>query len=90
MNPLLVFAISLLLPVIPAPKEARMSDRPFDRLDFMTYPRLFAFAEAAWTERRDYPDFLGRLENVYEWMDGIGLYYYDIRNPEHHPEPSYP
>ena len=61
-----------------------------DRLDFMTYPRLFAFAEAAWTERRDYPDFLGRLENVYEWMDGIGLYYYDIRNPEHHPEPSYP
>ena len=61
-----------------------------DRLDFMTYPRLFAFAEAAWTERRDYPDFLGRLENVYEWMDGICLYYYDIRNPEHHPEPSYP
>ena len=61
-----------------------------DRLDFMTYPRLFALAEAAWTERRDYPDFLRRLDDLYAWMDGIGLYYYDSRNPEHHPEPSYP
>ena len=59
------------------------------RMDFMIYPRLFALSELAWSKERDFPDFQRRLEDVYPWMDNKGLYYYDARHPERHPEPEY-
>lgn len=61
------------------------------RLDYMMYPRLLALAELAWTnpEAKNYDDFLRRLNDEYLFMDSHGLYYYDMRNPARHPEPSY-
>lgn len=60
------------------------------RLDYMTFPRLFALAEAAWTleERKDYRHFLSRLEDPYRLLDRYGIYYFDFRNPAAHPEPE--
>ena len=62
------------------------------RLDYMVFPRLLALAELSWTraENMDYQDFLERLYNEYEYMDSIGIYYYDMRNPSAHPEPAGP
>ena len=60
-----------------------------DRLDYMIFPRLIALAERAWTrqENLDYDDFLKRLENEYRYLDSIGVYYYDFRDFDSHPEP---
>ena len=63
-----------------------------DRLDYMAFPRLIALAEKAWTleENMDYDDFQKRLEFVYEYLDSMGIKYYDARNPDRHPEPACP
>ena len=62
------------------------------RVDFMTFPRLCALAEAAWTnpERKSYENFTLRMEDVYRLFDDMGIYYFDPRNPNHHPEPAGP
>ena len=61
-----------------------------ERLDFMTFPRLCALAEAAWTapEKKDYESFCRRMETVYDRFDRAGIYYFDARRPERHPEPE--
>ena len=63
-----------------------------DRLDYMAFPRLMALAEKAWTqeENMDYEDFLRRLDSAYEYLDSLGIKYYDARNPDRHPEPFCP
>lgn len=63
-----------------------------DRVDFMTWPRLCALAEAGWTERdnKDSNGFESRLEDAYRLFDRLSVYYFDHRNPEHHPEPAGP
>lgn len=63
-----------------------------ERVDFMTFPRLCALAESAWTktEAKDYDKFLLRMEDAYALFDKLGIYYFDHRNPEHHPEPAGP
>ena len=63
-----------------------------DRLDFMTWPRLCALAESAWTIRdnKNYDDFRLRLEDAYRLFDNLGIYYFDHRNPERHAEPAGP
>lgn len=60
-----------------------------DRVDYMMFPRLIALAENTWTreENRNYEDFLIRLENEYKYLDSAGVYYYDFRNFDAHPEP---
>lgn len=62
------------------------------RLDYMVFPRLLALAELAWTraENMDYQAFQKRVNKEYEFMDSLGLYYYDMRNPSAHPEPAGP
>lgn len=62
------------------------------RLDFMTFPRIYAAAEAAWTlpGSKDFDAFNKRLEREYIRMDEAGIYYYDYRDPFHHPEPEGP
>ena len=59
------------------------------RLDFMLFPRLCAVAEAGWTrpDNKNYNDFCRRMEYAYRIFDRMGIYYFDNRNPEHHPEP---
>lgn len=62
------------------------------RLDFMTFPRICALAESGWTQasNKDLENFKNRLNNAYELFDQLGLYYFDTRNPEQHPEPAGP
>lgn len=59
-----------------------------ERMQYMTYPRICALAESAWTkaELKDYKDFSVRMEQAYKFFDGLGVYYYDHRDPGHHPE----
>ena len=35
----------------------------------------------------DYEGFLQRVGNEYDYLDSIGAFYYDFRDPEHRPEP---
>lgn len=61
----------------------------FQRLDFMTFPRICALAESAWTKAgvKDYDSFTRRMEKAYQMFDKSGIYYFDHRNPARHPEP---
>ncbi len=47
------------------------------RLDFQMYPRLEAFAEVAWTpdNKKDYDEFLQRLEKFLPTLDKLGKIY---------------
>ena len=60
-----------------------------ERIDYMIFPRLIAVAERGWTnqENLDYTKFISRLENEYRYLDSKNVYYYDINDFEHHPEP---
>lgn len=61
-----------------------------ERLDYMLFPRVIALAEKAWSceENIDYDSFLLRLENEYQYLDKLGVYYYDFRDFHAHPEPA--
>lgn len=63
-----------------------------ERVDFMTFPRLCALAESAWSQPtvKDYNKFLLRLDDAFTLFDKLNIYYFDYRNPQHHPEPSGP
>lgn len=62
------------------------------RVDFMTFPRLCALAESAWSipASKDYGKFLLRLEDAFALFDKLGIYYFDYRRPQHHPEAEGP
>ncbi len=57
-------------------------------VDFMTFPRLSAMAEAAWSndETKCYPDFEVRLEKFIKLFDKDGIYYFNPFNIDEHPE----
>lgn len=60
-----------------------------DRAHFMTFPRLDAFAEAAWlggSPRKDYEDFLRRLPSMLRRLDLHGIPYFNPFQPESTPE----
>lgn len=54
------------------------------RLDFMMYPRLCAFAEAAWTKpaQKNYALFTRRLQGHLRWLKKQGIHYYEPAAPE--------
>jgi N-acetyl-beta-hexosaminidase len=60
------------------------------RLDFMTYPRLQALAESAWTqaENKNYEQFLERLKVHLPYMENMGIYFFNPFDKLHHPEPK--
>lgn len=62
------------------------------RLDFMTFPRLIALAEAAWTpeKRKECSVFLQRLPSFLEYLDDLGIYYFNPLNPQEREEPTAP
>jgi hexosaminidase len=53
------------------------------RVDYMTYPRLCAFAESVWTASasRDYGGFLERLEAHLPRLDAMGVNYRPMTGP---------
>jgi len=63
-----------------------------ERAEFLTFPRIFALAEAAWTSasNKDFADFSARLDGFYPQLDGKGIYYFDPRLPSRNPEPAGP
>ncbi len=60
------------------------------RLDFMTFPRLSAMAEAAWTneENKDYLAFMGRLKKMIKRYQKDNIYYFNPFDPEKTTEPE--
>ena len=62
------------------------------RLDYMTFPRLVAAAEAGWTlpRNKNYGRFFNRLHYILKWFDQLGIYYYNPLQPQSRPEPSGP
>ncbi len=60
-----------------------------DRLDFMTFPRIAALAEAVWStgSQKDYDRFLLRLENHLELFRDHKIYFFNPFDENEHPEP---
>ena len=58
------------------------------RLDFMTFPRIAALAESAWTPQaqKNEASFNERLMQHLALYDKAGIYYYDPFDPAAHPE----
>ena len=56
----------------------------------MTFPRLQALSEAAWTraENKEYEPFLERLKVHLPLMDSSGLYYFNPFDLHQHREPE--
>ncbi|MGW3343959.1 beta-N-acetylhexosaminidase [Nonomuraea rubra] len=50
-------------------------------LDYMAFPRLAAFAEAVWSGRRDFEDFLARLATHEKRLDALGVEYRPAGGP---------
>ncbi|MDA3925008.1 MAG: beta-N-acetylhexosaminidase [Kiritimatiellae bacterium] len=61
-----------------------------DRVDFMTYPRLQALSEAAWTQgkNKNYDQFLTRLKTHIPYMREQGTYYFNPFDKTEHAEPA--
>jgi len=68
----------------------RIADK--HRLDFMTFPRLAAIAEDAWTnpDAKNLDSFRTRLRDFLRRLDKLGIYYFDPFDPSRTPEPSAP
>ena len=62
------------------------------RLDYMTFPRLIAVAESAWTPAgaKDYSLFMQRLPAILKMLDAKGIYYFNPFDPASTPEPGAP
>ena len=60
------------------------------RFDYMTYPRISALAEAAWTpdSQKDYTGFMIRLKSMLVYFDQLKLNYYNPFDPAKTPEPD--
>jgi len=54
----------------------------------MTFPRISALAEAAWTmpDKRDFEDFSSRLEQHLKYYEKAGVYFYHPFDPIRTPE----
>jgi hexosaminidase len=59
-----------------------------ERLDFMTFPRIAALAEAAWSkaDAADYDEFMQRLQPSFRLYKAKGISYFDPQHPEETPE----
>ncbi|RAJ02391.1 hexosaminidase [Chitinophaga skermanii] len=60
-----------------------------ERLDYLLFPRICAFAEMSWTppSQKDYPAFLQKLERQFPLFDEANIYYYNPTTPTLHSEP---
>lgn len=58
-----------------------------DRLEFMTFPRIVAMAEAAWSREKNYTSFMQRLPVHLQRFRRQGVRYFDPFRPAQSPEP---
>lgn len=63
-----------------------------NRLDFMVFPRLVAVAESAWTaaKAKEYSVFMRKLPCFLEYLEELGIYYFNPFQPDARPEPTAP
>ena len=68
----------------------RVADKK--RLDFMTFPRLAAVAESAWTpaKSKECSLFMQKLPFFLQYLDTQGIYYFNPFDPTSTPEPDAP
>ncbi|MBJ6366542.1 beta-N-acetylhexosaminidase [Snuella sedimenti] len=61
-----------------------------DWIDFMTFPRLIAMAEAAWTDQahKDWSRFDATLPKLFAFLDSKGIYYFNETDTVHQKEPA--
>ena len=59
-----------------------------EHLDFLTFPRLTAMADAAWSAKsnKSYDEFLIRLKKMYTFYQAKGIYAFNVFNPAKTPE----
>jgi hexosaminidase len=52
----------------------------WQRMDYQVFPRLCAYAETAWSPagQKNYPDFMGRLQEFLKRLDHLRVYYAPI------------
>ncbi|WP_315822575.1 beta-N-acetylhexosaminidase [Paraflavitalea speifideaquila] len=64
--------------------------RTEQRLDFMTFPRLCALAETAWTQpaQKDFNSFTKRMEGHLVLFQKQGIQFYDFRQTQQSAEPE--
>lgn len=62
------------------------------RVDFMTFPRLAAAAEAGWNkqENKNCDKFMKNLPVFLKYLDKLNIYYFNPFNPSATPEPDSP
>lgn len=62
------------------------------RLDYMTFPRLVAVAESAWTPERskEVSLFMQKLPLFLSYLSDMGIYYFNPFEPDMTPEPQGP
>ncbi|MDR2920103.1 MAG: beta-N-acetylhexosaminidase [Tannerella sp.] len=62
------------------------------RLDYMTFPRLAAVAESAWTpaKSKECSLFMQKLPFFLDYLNEQNIYYFNPFNPEEHAEPGEP
>ncbi len=60
------------------------------RLNYMTYPRIYALAESAWSRphNKNFENYKLRLAPYLQELKEKGIYYYDLFAPETTPEPT--
>ena len=62
------------------------------RIDFMTFPRMAALAEAAWNaeDKKDCKRFMEKLPQFLHYLDRFKIYYFNPFQPASTPEPPSP
>jgi len=60
------------------------------QLDFMTYPRILALAESAWTDKNDknFKRFEQLLPSWFDYFKQKNIYYFNVLDPASTPEPK--
>ncbi|MCU4174189.1 beta-N-acetylhexosaminidase [Carboxylicivirga sp. N1Y90] len=61
------------------------------RFDYMTFPRIIALSESAWTKKKnkDISRFHENLPMVFKFLNEESIYYFNNLNPREHKEPIY-
>ncbi|SIP91751.1 beta-N-acetylhexosaminidase [Maribacter ulvicola] len=73
--------------------QANLWTEKFDSeewVDFMTFPRLLALSETAWTKKdhKDFSRFNKNMPVLFEFLEEQNLYYFNHLNPELSAEPT--
>ena len=63
--------------------------RTDQRMEFMTYPRISALAEAAWGQNNNYEEYLNRLKLQFPLYDKSNIYYFNPFDAGDQPEPKF-